>query len=238
MPTYGKYAPQPERYGGANTRPLVQVLHEALNRARGTAYDTTENSDVSAENFAFARALWDVWETNRRLSYQNDPYRMSGACLARWERILSIPVDPEDTEIERRDRVRERFQRIGQVPKPQSIRDLLRQKLGAIFVDLHHISVTEAVIRWPGGTEDPNAPWYSTVAHIAVQLRKPANYGEQAFYAAAAKVFSILDPVLAARLTWDWYRNGDGHTGEWPTDPEAGFFLDDEHNLDNEIFDK
>jgi len=101
----------------------------------------------------------------------------------------------------------------------------------------HMRRIKAPVVRWPGGIQDPGAPWYSTVAHLVVQLRKPPNYSEQQFYQAAANVFGLLDPLLPAHLTWDWYRDGDGHTGQWPPDPGAGFFLDDPHNLDNEIFD-
>ena len=35
------------------------------------------------------------------------------------------------------------------------------------------------------------------------------------------RVAPTLDPIVPAWVTWDWYRDGDGHTGPWPQDPEG-----------------
>lgn len=239
MPTNGKYAPQPERYGGLGTQraPTIKILADALGKSRGTAYDSSQGTTVEVENWGLARALWESWETNRRLSFVADPFRMTGTVLARWERMLCIAPEPTATEPERRETVQERFGRFGMLADHQEIRDRLAASLGPVFVDLFHVTLAEAVVWWPGGTPNVDAPWYSTVCHVVVKTQKPAGYSEADYMAAIALVNDILDPILPAHMTWDWYRNGDGHTGAWATDTGAGFFLDDDRNLDFEILD-
>jgi hypothetical protein len=235
MGTYGKFAPQPERYGGG--RSSLLAIFNALNKARGTGYDTSTVNPVTIENFAYARAIWEVWETNRRMSVQCDPFSMSDPILARWERIFHLARDPKDTPVERRARVQAKFALFGFEPKPQAIADLLAAKLGSVFVAARHISPADSVTSWEGGTLVPGYPWYSTVGHVAIQLQKPTGYTEQDFYKAAATVFNILDPIMPAQLRWAWYRNHPGHTGSaWSEDDGAGFILDTPNNLDNQVF--
>lgn len=239
MSTYGKFSPSPERYGGLGARKAndLKSISDSLGRARGTAYDSSLGTTVEVENHGIARAIWEVWETNARLSHTADPYRITGAVLARWERILGLSSEPTATENERRRPIQELFARIGEPTDQQTVADILAEKLGPVFVALHHLALAEAVVWWPGGTPNPEAPWYSTVSHIVIQTVRPYGYTEGQFYEAVARVNEFLDPLMPSDKTWDWYRNGPGHTGVWVTDPGAGFFLDDAVNLDNQIFD-
>jgi hypothetical protein len=241
MPDYGKFAPSPERYGGTplGRKPTLRIIFEALNKARGTGYDTSEDSPVAAENFAFARAIWDVWETNQRMANVADPRRMSGAVLSRWERMFGIAVDPSETVVARRRAVGARFARNGLTPDAPSISDLIIALLGPVFVAIRHTPLAGAIVWWPGGTPNPDAPWYSTVARLLVKTVKPAGYTEQNFYDAVGGIHVALDPVLPSWTTIDWYRNSTAHLGGslWADDPDAGFYLDDDHNLDNEVLD-
>lgn len=226
MPTYGGMSPSPERYGGGV--PRLQRIYEALNAARGTALDTSSSSSVVAvENMAMARVLDAAWEANERLGNQWDPFRMTDT-LPRWERIMGLVRYPTDTEVVRRARVAAVFARVGLIPTHQTIIDALTAALGSVFVALHTTALADAVIWWPGGSTNPDAPWYSTVAHLYIETQKTAGMTEADFYAAVGLIAPILDPFVPAWVTWDWYRNGPSG---------LGFYLDDDHNLSNEAFD-
>lgn len=236
---YGGLSPFPSPYGGGE--PVAETILRSLNQGMGPAYDTSEGTMVYAENANVAREIAAAWATNQRLSNQGDPRRVT-TCLARWERLLSLRVDPSDSDVTRRDRVGDHVYRFGQPATHDYVVDLLTSALGSFFVDVKYITYAEAVITvpdgtYPWGTVVSGAPWSSTVLHILVKTQKPSGYTEGQFYSTVGQVFQTLDPIVSSWCTFDWYRNGAGHTGVWSTDTEAGFFLDDESNLDNQIFD-
>ena len=147
MPNFGGFAPGAERYGGAT--PTLQRVLESLNANRGSAYNTTNTSTVWVENMAIARAITDFWDQNQRLSYQNDPFRMT-VTLARWETILGLSPLPTDTPIERRARVQSRFKRTGQRVFTQYVSDQLKAVLGPVFVKTIHLQPgVDATSWWP-----------------------------------------------------------------------------------------
>lgn len=226
MPSNGGIAPGSLRTGGK--KPTLAFVLQSLNRARGTAYDVSVGSPAWIENMAYARAIVNAWETNERLSYQASPSRLTST-LTRWERILGITPDPAATLPSRRAAVLTIWQRIGVVPTTQSITDELAT-VGAAFVAIEHQTLGNAVTYWPAGTPNTDAPWYSTLAHVVVKLQRTSTMTEGDFYAAAAKVSSVLSARLPAWCTFDWYRV-DANTGL------KGFYLDSAHNLDNSVFD-
>lgn len=77
---------------------------------------------------------------------------------------------------------------------------------------------------------NPAVPWSSTISHIDIQVQQPSTYSNAQFYAAISLIGTILDPIMPAWATWDWWvpsPNGGGN---------MGFYLD-EPNLDIEVFD-
>ena len=220
MGTYGGLAPGAERYGGGNRR--LQRIIESLNAQRGDAYDTTETSTVYADNMAVARSIDGAWATNTRLANITDPARTTE--LARWERILAIVPGANDSDQTRRARIIDRRARTGKMPTSQSIADDIRAICGNTFVGIHHLTVDNAVTYWPGGTPDADAPWYSTIAYIAIELTIPNGMGLGEFLDTIAPMSEMLDGRLPAWVTWAWFIG-------------SGFILDDEHNLDAEAFD-
>lgn len=83
-------------------------------------------------------------------------------------------------------------------------------------------------IQW--ALTNPFAAWSSSVAHIAIQVQQPANYSNAQFYTAVGQIGALLDPLMPAWATWDWWLpNVQGGGG-------PGFYLD-ETDLDVEIFD-
>lgn len=239
---YGGYFPFPKRYGGG--RPRLQIIHDALNAARGTAIDASNSETIAwVENMAYARAIcFDGYGVNDRLSMQRDPDRMTDM-LPRWERIFRIVPAPDATIHERRQAVRARFRRFIEATANHSrLYTRLQAELGPVFSAIEYIDVSLAKIyvpngSYPWGTIQPGHPWMSTVAHILVLLVKPQSYTEGDFYAAASKILPAVDGLLPAWVKLSWYRKPSGgapvNVSGGPS--QAGFYLDNQANLDQNV---
>lgn len=244
MGTFGGKSPYPRRFGGGRTRTELHL--GALNDARGNGLDTTERTkNVYVENMAIARAIACAFSQNARLSHLWDPSRMTDS-LARWEKIFGIITPPNESAVQRRERIALRFERIGAPAIIPRINTQLAAELGTVFVQLEFISLANANIivpdgTWPFGAVAANPteyPWYSSICHILVKTQKPANYTEGDYYAAVAKVDPIMDALVPVWVTFDWYRAPLSTPINVAGGPSAGgFYLDDEHNLDNNVFD-
>lgn len=244
---FGGYHPHPKRFGGNKHegKPLLQVVHESLNAQRGAAFDTDSETSIAAvETMAWARAIvFDGWELNARLGHQWDARRTTDM-LPRWERIFKIRPRPGSSGRERRNELVLRWERFGGISNHARLTTALEEALGSYLYAVEYISLANAVVHapdgsYPWGTVVDGVPWYSTVAHIIVRLQKPTGATEAQFYEAGGKVATTLDPIISAFVTFDWYRAPDAGT---PVNvsggPSAGgFYLDDEHNLDNNVFD-
>jgi len=82
---------------------------------------------------------------------------------------------------------------------------------------------------------NPRTPWYSTIAHIDIEVTQNVTGYQNAdgspnaaFYALVQQIHPVLDEMLAAHCTWDWYVLGSGGA--------SGFILD-QPNLDLLTFD-
>lgn len=251
---FGGLAPSPERSGGGRT--TVGRVLDSLNAQMGTAYDTTQPSNVYLKNMARARAIAECWSTNARLANQWDPLRMTDF-VARWEKIYGLYPIPTDTMVDRRARIQAAVLRVAQFPAYQAVVDQLRLTLGTVFVGVVHTGTSAAnptvvggVVTSPSGPANVISPalgnttaasdWASTIAHIAVQVQQPVGMTDVDFYIACGKIFPILDSWLPAWVTFDWFRAL--HTNA----TVAGFWLDGDPvnaavgatvtNLDNEAF--
>lgn len=245
MPSTGRFAPSPERYGGGV--PTLQTILAAFNAARGDAIDTSEDGIVYAENEAIARMILIAWEQNQRFANQFDPKRMTDF-LPRWERIFFVTPLPEATETERRLVIAERFLRFGLIPDRQTLTDRATAAIPDFFVSYETIAIADArqwtLPGWPAGpppamrlfhTVDSDPSWYSTTAHVLFQLSSPTTATQGVFREEVGELHITLDAFLPAWVTWDWFT----------TDPSApgvhGFYFHDTavdfHNLDYEVFD-
>lgn len=241
MPTYGGFSPYPRRFGGGRRR--LQDVLDSLNADRGTAFDAVNRETVVyAENMALARGVNAAWGTNERLGSLWDPRRMPEDILARWEKILVLAPSPDDSVARRRAVLLEAFERFGSATISSYIQDKLAEALGDAFVGVEYIGPDAASIYVPDGTYPwgvvDTAPWSSSVAHVLVRMQKPDGWTESEFYEAAGKVSEILEPALPIWTTYDFYRAGP-ISADVPDGPSAGgFYLDDESNLDNQVFDE
>lgn len=246
---FGGYHPLPKRFGGNRHegKPLLEVVHQSLNAQRGAAFDMDSTTSIAnVETMAWARAIaYDGWEVNARLGHQWDARRTTDM-LPRWERIFKINPAPGTSGRERRAELLRRWGRFGGIANHARLTTALEDVLGDYFVAVEYISLANAVVTMPDntypvewGTVAEGAPWSSTVAHILVRLQKPTGATEAQFYEAAGKVVTTLDPIVSAFVTFDWYRAPDtGASVDVSGGPSAGgFYLDDEHNLDNNVFD-
>jgi len=241
---YGGYHPYPRRFGGG--RPRLRIVHDALNAARGTAINASDTTTVAwVENMAYARAItFDGYGQNERMALQWDPERMT-AFLPRWERIFRITPPPTATDRERRVAVLRAFRRVLDASGlHERLVSALAAEIPDYFSAVEYIDITNAVVNvpdntYPWGTPNAAVPWSSTVAHVLILLIKPANANERDFYAAASKVAPIADRILPTWCSFDWYRAPAGgpavNVSGGPS--QGGFYLDDDHNLDNNVFD-
>ncbi len=241
MPCFGGLTPFPKRFGGG--KPRAKVILDSLNAGRGTGVDTTNwDSPVYGENVVHARAIAAAWSTNRRLSNIWDSTRVTGRAIHRWEKIRAVTPNPGDSDRTRRDRLAAIEALAGLNPTHQVLTTLLSAALGDVFVAVEYISVANAVINvpdgsYPFGTVNAIVPWSSTVAHILVRTQKPTGMTEGEFYETAGRVVAILDPVVPSWVYFDWYRPGPVSVAVSGGPSAGGFYLDDDANLSNEVFD-
>ena len=92
---------------GAQSGTPLERLHKSLNQARGTAYSVSDPTEadgtaIDAKNYAYAKAINEIWNANIRLANQFDPNKM-GVFLSRWEKILGLVKIPTDTLEDRKD---------------------------------------------------------------------------------------------------------------------------------------
>lgn len=238
--SFGGYHPFPMRFGRARASRL-EVIHTSLNAQRGTALDTSDSAKIVwIENLAFARAIDAAWSTNARLSHQWDPERVTDM-LSRWEKIMGLAPSPTDSLVTRRAALTKQWERFGGLVNIGRMSSRLTDILGDIFVSIDFIGSSVANIHvpdntYPWGTPSVENPWYSTVMHMLVRTTVPTGYSEQDYLDIVSKVNPLLDGILPAWMTWNVYRPGPISVNV-PDGPTAGgFYLDDPHNLNWEVF--
>lgn len=240
MPSFGGFAPYPRRLGGGRTR-LQEVL-DTLNADKGTAFNTENTqSVVYAENMALARDISAAWGTNERLSKLWDARRMPLDAIKRWEKILALAPAPEDNDQTRRERIEHSFSRFGKPSINNILSAALIEALGSAFVSIDYIDYAFASITvpdgsYPWGSVLEGAPWSSNTARLLVRMQKPTGWREIDFYAAVGVLATELESALPVWATFDFYRPGPVSSSVGGV-TAAGFYLDDESNLDNQVLD-
>lgn len=229
----GGFDPSPAKFGGqAGHR--EEVIVDSLLEADGTAFSKERASIVWAEREADARCLAYMWGLSRRMTLQRDPRRMTDF-LPRWERIFGIVPPPTMSAKRRRAIIELRFSTENVTANASEVQAALELALDGTFVMVQHTSSANATgavpggAAVPGGVTLPDGDWSSTIARIFVKVAQPAFMGGEEFFALIRETTTALDDLLPAWVTFDSFFDGSGG---------AGFWLDDEHNLDNEIFDE
>ena len=229
----GSFNPSPQVFGDSENT-VWEIFLNALNQSDGDALNHEVDSFNYAENLAASRVLVDLWSTNIRLSYQFDPNLMTDF-LSRWESILGIIPDINQSDNQRRQVVATKISNYGKAPIQQVVTDLLRAALGEVFVEIINSDYTVANMFIPGGAVIPggatlmDGDWSSTTAYIAILVEQPIDMEDDDFYRIVGNIDSLLEDVLPAWTNFNWVRMSE--------DFGAGFYLDTEHNLDNQYFD-
>lgn len=241
MAGLGGFNPAPLTFGNAAETDL-ETLQNAIAEAQGSAIATERGTVAWIENHATARVLLALYLLARKLGYVNDPKRMT-VTLERWEAILGISPLYAETKLERRIRVEAKLSLLSAGTTFTTINDYLAKVLGNMYKGLEFPDPLTAITYVPGGGTVPGggptfldgnlvgptgSPYASSLAHVIVLLEKPIEMTEDVFYGKAAQIYDDMDNLIGAWMGFDWVR--DGVNG-------AGFYLDEDNNLDNQRFD-
>ena len=118
---------------GAQKNQTLEVITSDLNNSRGTSYDTEDGSAVYFENYSYAKALQDYFETIQRMAFNLNPGK-AYQFLNRWEAILGIVADPSATIPERQKMVQLYFLRFSLPPTLSNLYYFTKELLGDIFI--------------------------------------------------------------------------------------------------------
>lgn len=209
MPT-GGYAIGPFRTGGSQSSD-TEVILNALNTVRGTAYNADPGTIVWVENMAIARTLADAWGTARRFANQFIPAKMT-VYLSRWEKIFGISPLQSETLTERRNTVAAKFEAFNVAPLTQNVKDFIDSIMSDVFIDLLHVpsqystGYVEGGTTISGGVTLLDGSWSSNIAYVGVRLYQPLHMTDAQFYDTANKFRPHLDAFLPAWTTFNWGR--------------------------------
>lgn len=233
--------PYPRRHGGGRPRYLA-ILEGLLDRLKTQGYSVETTSVHYVRCVALAREISATWGTLTRLGHSRDPWRMDITTLERWERMLKLARRAADTEYSRRSRLANLFALSGLPTITSLVQTIAARTVGSRYIAVEHIPVASARITVPSGSYPfgsvvSGAPWSSTVCHMLVLCQKLAGDTEGSFYEAMGQLMAALDPVMPAWMTFTWYREAISGWTSIPDGPsKAGFYCDDDHNLDNNCF--
>lgn len=237
----GGFNPSPNVLGGSAALDL-EAIQEGFADSQGSALARERGTVAWVENHAQARVLWDLYRLPQRLANQWDPLRMTDF-LPRWEKILGIKPLKNETLLERREHVGSKMSLVSAGTIQQVLTDYLEETIGDIFVGVEYGDPVTAVTYVPGGASIPGgptlldgdllpntlSPWSSSLAYISILINKPASMTNDEFYERAARIYDDVDNLIGAWMRFDWVN--DGPNG-------AGFYLDEDANLDNQRFDE
>lgn len=240
--SYDEFDVFPLYFGGHDE--LLPALVTSISEGRGTGLTKERGTNVFVENVAVAAELYCCWETNKRLGNISNPLTCPEEFVPRWETICAIPRNPDLSMPARRLALSYKRLRHGRDPDIGYLTEVAQRTVGDAFVQFETIDQDIALIHvpdvsYPWGTVVPSMPWSSTSKHLLALVVKPANYTEAQFYDLMGALVAAIDPLLDSWSTFDWYRAPDTgvavNVSGGPS--QAGFYLDDEHNLNNNVFD-
>ena len=178
MPNTGGYSgAAPFRTGGSKNS-TFEIIHQALNEARGTAYNTEYGSIIWAENYAYAKAITAYFETARTFACNLNPTTVS-AFLSRYEVMLGIIPNYNDTESQRIARIATIFQLWSKPATFQNTSDLISVIAPSVFVGIEHYSSSDNLgsvpggVNLAGGVNLPSGDFVGPIATVIVRLWQP-----------------------------------------------------------------
>lgn len=205
----------------------------------------TTSSAVYVENNAFARAIWGIWATNQRMASIWNFSKCPVELIPRWETILAVPTDTALSIPQRRDNLTHIMSRFSRYPDFGLLIEEIARQIGSMIVAIETINPAIAIMHvppggtWPWGTNVPDTNWSSTTFRFLFLVQKTANQTDSQFYDKMGQFTKALSTVIPAWLTYQWYRAPVNYPpiSVLGGPSQAGIYLDDEHNLDNPVFD-
>lgn len=197
---------------GSEANTTLEIILKDLNASVGNAYDTSEGSNVYIENFAYARALDEMYETAQRARNCFDPDRMPDFMLSRWEKIFDITPPLGASHNQRRQALKARHVLFNVVPTEQAVRDYIRFYIPDMFIDIETTSNNDALVGVPGGATvpggitAPDAEWQSSSSFLGIRTYQPINMSDTEFYDRVNSYADFLGKFLPAYVTFDWFR--------------------------------
>lgn len=214
----GRYSQHFRTGGQKNT--AVEIIHKSLNSARGSAYQAYDDQDndtiVSMKNLAYAKAINEIHDSNIRLSNQWNPDKMLDF-IPRWEKILGIIPNPNDSLERRKEIIAAKMTRWTQPANNQGVLDLIEVVLDDIFIELEHVdpNTNPGIIPGggtiPGGASLGNGNWSAPCAAISVRVWRKRDkegnyfitYGEM--IQKVQRLISMLNDYLPVWTEIGWY---------------------------------
>jgi len=203
------------RTGEEAESPFEQIL-QSLNDARGTAYSIEPGTAVYVENYAFAKAINDIWETNQRMVNQFDPHKM-GVFIDRWEKIYGITTHSNSLE-KRKAVIAAKMSLATNAPISQVVADLCRVYLGDLFVEVNHYTALDNEGGVPGGCNVIGGVslnddiWFSPISLISIRTWQKRDkldnimYDEKQYQKDINDLSAVLDGFLPAYMIVNTYR--------------------------------
>ena len=218
MAGFGKSNPFPRSFGG-DTR-ASEYEERALARSFSRdGFSVAEGTVKSAEAYAYAGAIGNIWSVNERLRGNDIPERMLET-LPTYEEILKTKPAAEDTDIERRAAVSAKLRGISGQATSEDIEEVCRALLGSAFEGLRKVEAAQEFSYWPGmNPGPPGFEWTSNRAFIGIAVRRDGRSD-----AAWQRVIALLQDILHTLLpSWEIFDIGTDDEGFFVgEDPLAG----------------
>ena len=115
--------------GGPGQNTTFQMMHQTLNEARGTAYNTSPGTIVWCENYALASAITGVWTLMDHFKAELVP-STSVEFLPRWEHIYGISSNPNATIQQRQMTLAGKMAQWSQPPTLTNVTTTLKTSWG------------------------------------------------------------------------------------------------------------
>ena len=217
---FGGFHQFPLRFGGGP--PTLMLVYDGINQALGTAYDTTDASNVTAETESEARLIHELWRVNERSQNAFDPIRMTDT-LERWESILGLPRRFGATLAMRRAAVEAKLATLSE-PTRENVYTVCETALGSAFVGVEYTAIPESTVRSPANGWDDW--WWCDISHVLVRADNSA-LSSGVFKGLRDSLLGILYDFLPDYVTVD--------VGVYDSTSSRDFRLD-EPDLDLETF--
>ena len=206
---FGRKNPFPFSFGGGES--TLDVLHEALLDAYAPGWDVSDDTEKAAEAYMQALAVTFIWVANRRLAHQGQPLKMI-EFLTMWEEATGLRPSAKDRPIDRRRRLAAKLR--GLINSTLSdIEGACRELLGANCIALHPTAPADEIVYWPG--QNPGPPgfeWSSNRCVLHVEVTK-SGLSDEEFDAAMGELDRLLDGMVPAWMTFNWYTSSGFEVG-------------------------